>query len=80
MNAKDAGEMTRAFLEENMVRVGLQHMNVSEHLLAAFIARHRIDPSEAEVITKQDLDEKGNLIVRTHVRRRIYGNKERAMS
>lgn len=65
----EPGDMTREFLAEHARRFGIQHMERVEELAAAFIARHNIDPTEAEVVTSQDMDGKGNIVVRTWIRR-----------
>ena len=63
-------EWTQAYLMQFGQLVYGMHVRTVEELCAAFMARYRVDPGEAEVVTHWD-EEK--MTYKTHVRRRTHG-------
>jgi hypothetical protein len=66
--------LTAAFMREVAAKVGLNHLRHVDELAAAFMARHRIDPDEAEVETQMEQGDNGP-IWRTRIVRRGHGSK-----
>lgn len=68
----------QAYLQEHAARIHLQHLETVDELVAAFLVRHRCDPSDAVVVTTQEAKE-GCIEIRTCIERRKHG-ADRAMS
>lgn len=54
MNNPEREKFWRAYMQQHASAVYGMHLGRTEELAAAFIARHGIDPDEAEVVTRFD--------------------------
>jgi hypothetical protein len=64
--------LTVTFMREVASKIGLNHLAHVDELAAAFMARHRIDPDEAEVATTMKVGEDGPIWT-TRIVRRTHG-------
>jgi hypothetical protein len=70
-------EFTRKFVEGHMRRMGMAHAERAEELVAAFMVRHGIDPTDARVVTEHRQHEDGTMTLTTHIERKPHGTKRR---